>query len=123
MVLGKFLIWWFFFGSTTDGMSGAMYQYSPNQYFVTLQPEGATNIDGLTQKNPGDKAKDFIVSQYTTLIEQINQGSGEELSALRTLLKISQEQEADSLQKMRELSETFTDPPLFADQVIALYIK
>ncbi len=111
------------FGSTTDGLSGAIVKYSPNQYFVTLQPEGATHIDGLTLKDSREKAKIFILTHFTRLIEDIRQGSGEELSSLVALLEISPEQEEDSLKKIQALSETFTDPPAFADQVLAFYIK
>ena len=110
-------------GSTTDGLSGAVIKYSPNQYLVSLPPEGTTTIDGMSVKNSREKTKDFIVTHYATLIADIRQGSGEEFTALTTLLEITAEQEEVSLQKMRALSDIFTDPPEFADQIIALYIK
>jgi RNase P/RNase MRP subunit p29 len=110
-------------GSTTDGISGAVHKYSPNQYFVTLQPEGTNRVDGPTTKSQKDKAKEFIVANYERLAEEIKNGEGDNLAALNSLLNIPTDQQEDSLKKMRTLSEVFTDPPTFADQLSALYIK
>jgi hypothetical protein len=117
IVLGGFI------GSTTDGISGAVIKYSPNQYFVTLQPEGTNSVDGPTTKSQKDKAKEFIVANYDSLIADIKKGSGDNVTALNSILNIPEDQQEDSLRKMRTLSEVFTDPPTFADQLSALYIK
>jgi len=117
IVLGGFI------GSTTDGLSGAANKYSPNQYFVTLSLKGTDRLDGATTKNQRGKAKEFIVANYENLIEDIKKGSGENLNALSSLLNIPEDQQDDSLQKIQVLSEVFTDPPTFADQLIALFIK
>ena len=109
-------------GSTTDGLSGAVHQYSPSQYFVSLQPEGVTT-ESSTLKSQREKAKDFIVRNYTNLMTDLSMGSGENVSALMSLLNIGKDKEADALQKIRGLSELFKDPPVFADQVMALYLK
>jgi hypothetical protein len=110
-------------GSTTDGINGAVNEYSPSQYFVTLTPDGVSSIENLTLKSQRDKAKEFIVGHYTNLMANISQGGGEDLSALMGLLNIGKDQEADALIKIRALSEAFKDPPTFANQVSALYIK
>lgn len=116
IVLGGFI------GSTVDGLSGAVHEYSPSQYFVTLQPEGV-RTESPTLKTQHDKAKEFIVSRHATLLSELSKGGGEESSALMQLLKIEKDKQADALHKMRALSELFTDAPTFADQVIALYLK
>lgn len=110
-------------GSTTDGLSGGAIQYSPNQYFVSLQAEGTDRLDGPTTKTQRDKAKEFIVANYENLIEDIKKGSGDNLVALNSLLNIPEDQQEDSLKKMQVLSEVFTDPPTFGDQLTALYLK
>ena len=33
------------FGSTTDGMNGSVNEYVPSQYFVSLTPDGASNME------------------------------------------------------------------------------
>lgn len=110
-------------GSTTDGISGAVNKYSPNQYFVTLEREGTNRVDGPTTKSQKDKAKEFIVANYESLVSEIKNGEGDNLAALYALFNIPEGQQEDSLKKMRTLSEVFTDRPIFADQLIALYIK
>lgn len=109
-------------GSTTDGLSGAVHQYSPSQYFVSLQPEGVM-IESSTLKSQREKAKEFIVSHYENLVSDLSKGSGENVSALMLLLNIGKDKEDDALNKMRALSELFKDAPTFADQVIVLYLK
>ncbi len=116
IVLGGFI------GSTVDGLSGAVHQYSPSQYFVSLQPEGVT-IESPTLKSQREKAKDFIVGHYMPLIADLSKGGGESVSALMLLLDIAADKQADALGKIRALSELFKDPPVFADQVIVLYLK
>ena len=117
IVLGGFI------GSTTDGISGGANKYSPNQYFVSLQAEGTNRLDGPTTKTQRDKAKEFIVANYENLIEDIKKGSGDNLVALNSLLNIPEDQQEDSLKNMQVLSEVFTDPPTFGDQLTALYLK
>ena len=116
IVLGGFI------GSTTDGLSGAVHQYSPSQYFVSLQPEGVTT-ESPTLKSQREKAKDFIVRNYANLMTDLSTGSGENVNSLMRLLNIGKDKEADALQKILGLSELFKDPPVFADQVMALYLK
>ena len=116
IVLGGFI------GSTVDGLSGAVHEYSPTQYFVTLQPAGVSRMESPTLKTERDKAKEFIVRHYTNLIADVSKGVGEDFSALMLLLNIGEDQQADALRKLRALSEVFTDAPEFADQAIARYI-
>jgi hypothetical protein len=117
IVLGGFI------GSTTDGISGSVNQYSPSQYFVTLTPDGVGSIESSTLKSQREKAKEFIVGHYTNLMANVSRGSGEDFTTLMGLLNIGKDKEADALRKIRALSEVYTDAPAFADQVIALYLK
>jgi len=110
-------------GSTIDGISGSVNQYSPSQYFVTLTPDGISSIENSTLKSQREKAKEFIVGHYTNLMANVSQGGGEDFSTLMGLLNIGKDKEADALRKIRALSEVYTDAPAFADQVIALYLK
>lgn len=111
------------YGTTTDLASGAIHKYSPNQYFVTLQPEGASPMESATLKNQRDKAREFIVGRYTNLIDDIDKGGGEDLSTLISLLNIEKDHQADALRKIDDLSQNYPDAPTFADFVIALYLK
>ena len=110
-------------GSTTDSINGAVDEYSPSQYFVTLTPDGSGSIESSTLKSQREKAKQFIVGHYSPLLANLSQGGGEDFSTLMGLLNIGKDNEADALRKIKALSEVYTDAPVFADQVIALYLK
>jgi len=116
IVLGGFI------ESTTDYINGSVHEYSPNQFFVSLQPVGPV-MESPTLKSQREKAKEFIVSHFENLLADLSKGSGENVSSLMQLLKIEKDKEADAIKKMRSLSELFKDAPTFADQVIALYLK
>lgn len=111
------------FGSTTDNMSGAMHEYSPSQYFITLTPSGGSLIENATLKSQRDKAREFIVGHYSNLMTNLSRGGGEDLTALLRLLHLEAAQEADAHRKIRALSEVYTDIPQFADHVTDLYLK
>lgn len=112
-----------FIGSTTDSMSGAAYQYSPSQYFVTLVPEKATAIEAAMPSGPRSRVWEFVIRRYTRIIGDLHEGKGEDLSALYQLLSIPLSQEDDARRKIQALSVVYTDPAVFADHVIDLYIK
>lgn len=110
-------------GTTTDSMSGAINEYSLSQYFVTLTPDGGSGVEDSTLTGQGDKARAFIVRRYTTIMTDLSKGSGEDLSALLSLLHITSEQEADARRKIRALSEVYLDVAVFANHVAELYLK
>jgi len=64
-------------GSTTDHFSGAMYEYSPNQYLISLTPEG-----GEVLKSGDQKLQDYVVLNWDALREQLSAGKGEQLDGL-----------------------------------------
>jgi hypothetical protein len=111
------------FGSTTDSMSGAMYEYSPSQYFVTLIPLSASSIDAATQQSAREKAKSFIIQRYATLTADLSRGHGEDLQAVLRVLRIEPGQDADVIRKMQALAHVYTDAAVYADRVIELYVK
>jgi hypothetical protein len=44
-----------------------MYEYSPNQYFATLNPEAPLTLETAALKSRRDKAKEFIVRRFNYL--------------------------------------------------------
>lgn len=110
-------------GSTTDAMSGAIYEYAPSQLFITLNPEMSTTIDQGTGLPQRDKALAFIVRRYTSLMADLSKGIGEDWSALKGLLHIGQGQEAEARQKIQALAMVYPDIAVFATHVSDLYLK
>lgn len=112
-----------FFGSTTDSMSGAMYEYSPSQFLVTLIPLWASPIDASTLQSTREKAKELIVRRYANLIADLSRGHGEDLQAALRFLRVDPTQDAEAVRKMQALSQVYGDAGVFADHVIELYLK
>ncbi|MBK8651897.1 MAG: PEGA domain-containing protein [Elusimicrobia bacterium] len=117
IVLGGFL------GSTTDGVSGAVNEYSPSQYMVTLEPAGTGNLDGKTTGSKSQKARGFIVTGYNNILAELVSGSGPYIASLLKLLDVPEGEMVSAIKKIRALSEVYKDIPEFADHVIDLYIK
>lgn len=107
-------------GSTTDGITGAVHEYSPSQYYVTLVPEESGPMGPV-----GDKAevKVFIVAGYKSIMEELHSGKGEYLSSLFTLLKIPDDKQDDAVTRIRSLADLYPSIPEFAERVASYYLK
>lgn len=111
------------FGSTTDVMSGAAYEYVPDKYFVTLMPEQTTSIEAPTQRNQREKTREFIMFRHDTLLRNIHQGEGEDLNALIHLLHIPVHDEQDARGTLHTLATTYFDAGVFANHVVEAFGK
>lgn len=104
------------FSSTTDRLNGSMYQYAPNRYYVNLVPKNAVGVGDMPA---AARIKDFVVSSYDHLANDIKSGKGEYLESLYQLLEITPEQRAGSLSELRRLLAANKDVIGFADAVAA----
>jgi len=111
-----------FLGSTTDGLSGAAHEYSPNQYMVSLEPLHVNRIEVETSKGVQQKAREFIVLGYSGIMTDLSRGKGDYLRSLFKVLAISEDVQMEATKKLRALSEVYTDIPSFADHAIELYL-
>jgi hypothetical protein len=109
-------------GSTTDGISGAVHEYSPSQYYVTLQPVNVSNLQFSGDYNKV-KIKDFIVGSYRNLSMDIVAGKGDYLNSLIDLLKIPPEKRPDAIQNMQKILKQSSNILDFSDRVISEYMK
>lgn len=107
-------------GSTTDGLSGAVHEYKPNHYFVTLEPDNKNSLPADTTRNKM-KVKEFIVMAYINISKDMAAGSGEYYDSLLNLLSVPKEKSEEALKKLRSLSDLYPDVPIFADRVIEFY--
>lgn len=110
-------------GSSTDGVTGAIHKYSPSQYLIVLEPEGATQLESKTSLSKDQKAKEFIVVGYSNLKNDIAKGKGEYLNSLEELLEIPEEARAEATKKIKSLSEVYSNIADFADKVTELFAK
>lgn len=110
-------------GSTTDAVNGSVYEYSPTQYMVTLEPAGTSRLEGPLAKSQAQKVKEFIVVDYSNILNDLRAGKGPHLSSLLTMLQIPQDNRDEATKKIRALSEVYVEVTDFADRVVGLYIK
>jgi len=115
------LIYGVFFGSTTDGVSGSIHEYSPSQYYVTMVTDSSNPVNSITSEK--SKVKEFIVISYTQIIRDLAKGEGEYLDSLVSMLKIEDSNRSESIKKIKSLSEVYTIIPDFAEQVANYFIK
>lgn len=112
-------------GSTTDGVSGAVHEYVPGKYYVTLPPSGGMSVLTVPALSPAatgaqGKVKEFIVLEYSNICKDLSKGSGEYLNTMLVLLNIRQEFRPSAVSKIRANAEVYHDIPSFADSCIEL---
>ena len=124
------------FSTTTDYSTGAAYEYSPNNYFITLVPEGVTMTPSDSKKS---KVKSFIVGNYSSIVTELSSttssdslplsrqleqsNSSEYLNALFTLLEIPESDRQLARDKIKTISDGTKDVLIFADEVVNAFIQ
>jgi len=104
-------------GSTTDGVTGSLHEYSPSHFLVTLVPTDESKARDVKRSD----AKSFIVVSYKSILEELNTQPGQYLSSLMSMLKILPSQKAEFIERTKGLADIYKDIPEFADQVIKEY--
>jgi hypothetical protein len=103
-------------GSTTDGITGAVHEYSPSQFMVNLAP-----IDGSIDTSKSE-AKMFIIANYKDILEELNTTQGQYLSSLLVLLRVAEEHRADAVKGIKIWADATKDIPNFANMVVTHYM-
>src|SRR3569832_2271685 len=98
-----------FIGSTTDGFSGAANEYSPGEFMVSLEPLQASKVEIEPLKGAKQKAREFIIIGYSSILADLSRGSGDYLHSLMGALDVPAEKQPEALKLLRALSEAFTD--------------
>lgn len=123
----------FFYGSTTDFMSDAIIEYSPNMYHITLNPipllqsnEGGVAVERGSRTRIEQESirterqvRNYILRNHAYLTADISRGGGEYLSSLYTMLQIPES--AETLKRFRGLSARNQETISFAEAVLSQY--
>lgn len=104
-------------GSTTDGVSGAIHEFSPDQYFVTLTPD---NGHGLSSSKPR-KIKELVIAFGSQLRAELVAGGGETTSTIISLLGIEPEAQGITITVLEKLSQQNKNDLNFALRIIEFY--
>ena len=106
-----------FLGSTTDSASGAMYQYSPDQYFVTLTPENRS--DAYSEKPR--KVKELFVAFGDQRRLDLNSRGGEKADILLDILGTEKDEKDTTLKALNKLASRNEDDIALAKAIIEFY--
>ena len=121
------------YSSTTDYVSDAMIEYSPNMYYITLNPipllqsnDGGIGTERgvparIEQQGIGTdrRVRTYIISNHRYLESDISNGRGEYLSSLCSLLRLPQSDE--TIKKLQLISSRNPEAPSFAEALLSQY--
>lgn len=105
-------------GSTTDGISGAMHQYSPDQYFVTLVPDKPYGVADATKSR---RIKELFVAFGSDIRAQLATGDGEVLNQVVSLLDPNPSSKAMVVGVLTKFAAGTTDDLELAKKAIDFY--
>ena len=121
------------YSSTTDYASDAMIEYSPNMYYINLNPipllqsngggfaveRGArTRIEQVGMRTER-QVRTFILRYHADLTADISRGQGEYLSSLYTMLHLPES--GETLKRLRSIAARNQEPLSFAEVVLMQY--
>lgn len=104
-------------GSTTDGVSGAIYEFSPDQYFVTLTPDTASGISTSNRR----RIKEIIIAFSDEFRHQLASGGGEYVNAVLKLIKVNVKDGDTTIRVLNRLALENDDDLKLAEKIIDLY--
>jgi len=106
-----------FVGSTTDGMSGAINEFSPDQYFVTLTPTTPYNLSTSKPR----KIKEIIIAFGDDIRLELMNGGGENTDAIISLIGDEDTDKVTTTKVLKKIANDNTNDLEFANKIIDLY--
>lgn len=107
-------------GTTTDAISGAMWEYDPGKYFVTLSPREASSAE-RARWDFQQKVQLFLLFSHEQLVADLARGGGESLSGLCALLDLTGDRQEAAIRELRILAVSAEDAPAFAQAVLRTF--
>jgi len=111
-----------FFGTTTDSVTGAIHEYAPGEYIVTLEPEALSKFGTDSKLSARENARRFIYLNYQNLQADLSKDSGEALNSVLYLLKVSDNEKSLVIAELKEMILAPKSPSDFVDLVIKKYL-
>lgn len=111
------------YGSTTDGFTGAAYEYKPGSFMVTLQPLTGSGMPAPMSLNENQKVVNFIVMSYNQLMAELNGKSGQYLASLFEIAVIPDAEREEARKKLKALADVYSVIPEYAEKSAEILIK
>jgi len=109
------------FGTSTDYASGAMYEYEPNNYQVTLEPKGMSELDRKKFEESG-VVRRYVLMNYNHLAIDLANKNGEYLDSLLAKLDLDQSRHAQALEDLRIHVASGMSSPQLSEYIIKHYL-
>jgi hypothetical protein len=109
-------------GSGTDAISGAMWEYSPDKYFVTMPPVKAS-IGETARLDYENRVRIYILFSHEHLVSDLARGGGEHLSSLCALLGLDKVRQEETIFELRMLATISNNAPAFAEAVLKAFVN
>lgn len=104
-------------GSTTDGVSGAIHEFSPDQYFVTLKPDTRT---GMSSSKPR-KIKELMIAFSGEIRHELASGGGEKVATILNIIGIEQKDRETTIKALNQLALNNDNDLELAETIIDIY--
>jgi len=104
-------------GSTTDNASGAINEYSPDQYFATLVPIAPYGVQPSATRD----IKVLMVGSGSEVRKQLANGQGEYVDAMLKLLAVQDADKAKAIDELNKIAANTADDVEFSNKVIEAY--
>ncbi|WP_323751422.1 PEGA domain-containing protein [Marinobacter sp.] len=104
-------------GSTTDGVSGAIHEFSPDQYFVTLTPDSPT---GLSSSRPR-KIKELLIAFSGEIRHELASGGGDKVATILGIIGIDQSEKETTVKALNQLALSNENDLELAQTIIDIY--
>ncbi|MFA6165874.1 MAG: PEGA domain-containing protein [Gemmatimonadaceae bacterium] len=106
------------FGSSTDYATGAMYEYEPSTYMVSLQ-KGAGSAEETSEWQRSEGLRAFVLQNNEALVSDLAAGKGEYVDVLASMLKVRPDMRADAIERWRADYAASKTAMAFADKMVA----
>ena len=104
-------------GSTTDSSTGAMLEYEPAKFFVTMPPVKAS-LGEMARLDDQNRVRTYILHSHHHLVSDLAKGSGEHLSSLYVLLGLTEVRQKEAIRELQTLATISENTPAFAEAVL-----
>jgi hypothetical protein len=104
-------------GSTTDGVSGAIHEFSPDQYFVTLTPDTTSGVSSSDVK----RVKEIIIAFSSEFRKQLAIGGGELVDVVVSILNVESGVKGSTIDALNQLSLNNDNDLELAEIIIEIY--
>jgi len=106
------------FGSTTDMATGAMYEYEPSTFMVSLQPN-EQSVEAMKDWQRREALRAFVLNNSAALVSDLAVGHGEYIDVLIGVFAVKAEGRTEAIKRWRAAYAASKTSAAFAATMVA----